>query len=100
MPTTLPTILLHCLQQSESDQFRALEILRLLLQLENMTRVFVNHRGLEVLQRLYFQLVSEDTFSSIKVLVLEVFLVLSQYPFVAKIFNERLVEDEKIYEMI
>lgn len=60
-------------------------------------RVFVNHQGIEVLQRLYFKLVGSETFSLIKVLVLEVFLVLAQYPFIAKRFVEAMVEDEKIY---
>lgn len=68
LPDTLPAILLRCFAMYGSDQFRALENLRLLLQLPSMAETFVKNSGLDFLFQLY--VTSEYNFSTHRVLIL------------------------------
>lgn len=77
---------------------RALENLRLLLQLPYMAQSFIERSGLHFLFQLY--IASTFSFSTLRILLLEVLLVLAQYPKAANIMACEQITDPDIYELL
>ena len=90
--------MLKCFQLYDSDKFRALENLRLLLQLPHMANSFVDAGGLNELFQLY--MVGEYTFSTMRLLLLEVLLVLAQHPKAVTIMTDTSLTDQALCDYV
>ena len=88
IPTDVVQTCIRLLSLNLSDQFRSLEVLKLILQLQNHAQEFFNKGGISVLIGLFLQFFNSEEviLSSLKSLLIEVFVALSFWDFSAGFF--------------